>query len=84
MKNCGLNFPKTSDFITHTDVIRRFIESPLRITIIDYVSAEDARSVAMLFRMYIDEHEYNNVRVIQRSNDVIIYKERKKNGNRRT
>ena len=70
--------PKTSDFITHTDVIRNFIESPERIKLIDYCTAKEARSVCMLFRQYVNENFISYVRIIQRGPDIIIYKVRKK------
>ena len=77
-----MKIPKTSDYITHTDVIRRFVESPNRITIVDYTSTKDARSVCVLFRQFLSEREIDYVRIIQRGPDVIFYKVRK-NGNRR-
>ena len=76
MKECGLKIPKTSDFITHTDVIRRFVESPERITIKDYCNAKEARSVCMLFRGYVTENELEHIRIIQRGPDIILYKVR--------
>lgn len=73
-----MKIPKTSDYITHTDVIRRFVESPNRITIVDYISPEYAKSVCVSFRNYLEEKELKNIRIIQRGADIIIYKVRKK------
>ena len=73
MKEYGLKIPRTSDYITHTDVIRRFVESPNRITIVDYISIEYAKSVCVLFRNYLEEKELKNIRIIQRGPDIILY-----------
>ena len=73
-----MKIPQTSDYITHTDVIRNFVEGPERIKLIDYCTPEEARSVCMLFRQYVNEHFISYVRIIQRGPDIIIYKVRKK------
>lgn len=65
---------ETSDFITHTDVIRNFVQSPERVKLVDYCNAREAKNACVIFRKYLWENDLNYVNIIQRSGDVIFYK----------
>lgn len=65
---------ETKDLITHTDVIRRFVEKGTDVQKIDYVNDREAKNASTVMRMYINDHYYTNIFVIQRGPDVIIYR----------
>lgn len=65
---------ETSDFITHTDVIRNFVQSPERSKLVDYCTPAEARNVAMEFRVWLSNEGIKHVNVIQRGIDILLYK----------
>lgn len=74
----AINSLETSDLITHTDVIKRFIERGIDAQRIDYTSDKEARNASAVMRDYVNKHYYDNICIIQRGPDVLIYRSTRK------
>ena len=70
---------ETSDLITHTDVVRNFTLGVVTSQVVDYTTTKDAKRASACMRAWLREHARDDeVLVIQRENDVILYKPSRK------
>ena len=69
---------ETRDLVTHADIIKSFTLSNRTSQLVDYADSKEARRASYCMRAWLNEHFFDNVIVIQRFNDVLLYKPSRK------
>lgn len=69
---------ETRDLVSHADIIKSFALSNRTSQLVDYANAKEARRASYCMRAWLNEHFFDNVIIIQRFNDLILYKPSRK------